>query len=196
MTIQARDMQVHEILTEVSKQRTDDLKVELLRVKYSDHVPLQRILKMNFCDTIIPILPDGTPPFNREKIDGPSRASLWAYAKNFAYFVRSAQSAKLKPLQVEKIFIEMLEAVDPEEADMICMAKDKKLTDKWDMSVDVVKAAFPQLNITNKAPVVPPTPEQIEKNRQATIQLLKDRAKKLQEEAKEILAQAKELEKA
>ena len=52
-----RDMQVHEILTEVSALATDKLKVELLRAKYSDHVPLHRILKLNFCDTIIPILP-------------------------------------------------------------------------------------------------------------------------------------------
>lgn len=191
-----RDMQVNEILDEVSVLKSDQQKIELLKTKYSDHVPLHRVLKMNFCDTIIPVLPEGIPPFNREKQDGPNLSSLWAYAKNFAYFVKSAQSVNMKPLQIEKIFIEMLEAIDVEEADMICLAKDKKLTDKWNISVDVVKAAFPQLNITNKVPVPPPTPEQIEKNRQATIQLLKDRAKKLQEEAKELLAQARELEKA
>jgi len=196
MAILPRDMQVHEILTEVSQLKSEQAKVNLLREKYPDHVPLQRVLKMNFCDTIVSALPEGTPPFNREKVDGPNVASLWAYAKNFAYFVRSAQSAKLKPLQIEKIFIEMLEAVDPEEADMICLAKDKNLESKWNVSVDVAKAAFPNLNIVTTTPPRVKTAEELEQEKQDQIASLKARAKDLQDRAKELLAEAKELEKA
>lgn len=189
-----RDMQVNEVLDEVSALKSDELKVELLKMKYSDHVPLQRVLKMNFCDSIISVLPEGVPPFNREKQDGPNLSSLWAYAKNFAYFVKSAQSANMKPLQIEKIFIEMLEAIDVEEADMICLAKDKKLQEKWNISVDVVKRAFPSLNIRSNAPSRPKTQEELAEEKKEKIAMLKARAKELSDKSKALLAEAKALE--
>jgi len=151
---------------------------------------------MNFCDTIIPVLPEGTPPFNREKVDGPNVASLWAYTKNFSYFVKSQVSANLKPLQIEKIFIEMLEAIDVEEADMVCLAKDKKLDTKWNISIEVVKAAFPQINIQTKVPPRIKTAEELAEEKKAEIETLKAQAKELQDRAKELIAKAKEMEKA
>ena len=186
-------MQVHEILKEISGIKQDSLKVEILRDKYSTHIPLLRVLKMNFCDTIVSKVPEGAPPFNREKMDGPSKSSLWGYVKHFPMFVRSAASANMKPLQIERIFIEMLEAIDVEEADVMCLAKDKKLTTSYDVSLNVVREAFPQLNIVSAEPPKVMTPEEKAASLIAQSEDLKAKAKALNEEAKEKASYAKEL---
>jgi len=195
MAVKPRDMQVNEILTEISNLKSDELKVQTLTQKYYDHTPLHRILKMNYCDSIISMLPDGTPPFTRnEDHDGPNHASLWEYIRMFPIIVRSTQSLNMRPLQIERNFIEMLEAVDPEEAETICLAKDKNLETKYQVSVDVVKKSFPQLNIVT-SDTVPSTKtnEQLAEEYLEMADLRKREAKKLNEEAKELIKKAKEL---
>lgn len=190
-------MQVFEILSEISKLPTDELKVSTLQKKYYDHTPLHRILKMNYCDTIHPMVPEGTPPFNRnDNADGPNHSSLWEYIRLFPVIVRSAQSIKMRPLQIERTFIEMLEAVDANEAEVICLAKDKKLHTKFEISSDVVKSAFPVLNIVTNKPAEPVVEKTNEEKAADFVELAKAKkaeAKKLYEEAKQYLIKAEEL---
>ena len=190
-------MQVFEILSEISKLPTDELKVNTLQKKYYDHTPLHRILKMNYCDTIQPMVPDGTPPFNRnDNADGPNHSSLWEYIRLFPVIVRSAQSVKMRPLQIERTFIEMLEAVDANEAEIICLAKDKKLQTKYEISSEVVKNAFPVLNIVTNKPVEPVVEKTNEEKAAEFVELAKTKkaeAKKLYEEAKQCIKKAEEL---
>ena len=195
MAIKARDMQVHEILKEISDLKSDELKVKTLQQKYYDHTPLHRILKMNYCETIQPMLPDGIPPFNRnEGADGPNHASLWEYIRIFPVIVRSTQSMNMRPLQIERTFIEMLEAVDPAEADIVCLAKDKKITEVYDISVDVINEALPQLQIQHEETVKEEkSNEKLAEEYLEMADLRKREAKKLNEEAKEFIKKAKEL---
>lgn len=192
--IKPRDMQVFEILSEISNLTTDELKTNTLQKKYYDHTPLHRILKMNYCDTIQPMVPDGTPPFNRnENADGPNHASLWEYIRLFPVIVRSAQSVKMKPLQIERTFIEMLEAVDAKEAEIVCLAKDKKLQTKYEISSDVVKKAFPVLNILSIEPQVEKTNEEKAAEYIELAKVKKAEAKKLFDEAKQYILKAEKL---
>lgn len=187
-------MQVFEILSEISNLTSDELKTNTLQKKYYDHTPLHRILKMNYCDTIQPMVPDGTPPFNRnENADGPNHASLWEYIRLFPVIVRSAQSVKMKPLQIERTFIEMLEAVDAKEAEIVCLAKDKKLQTKYEISSDVVKKAFPVLNILSIEPQVEKTNEEKAAEYIELAKVKKAEAKKLFDEAKQYILKAEKL---
>lgn len=189
-------MQVFEILSEISNIKSDELKVKTLQQKYYDHTPLHRILKMNFCDTIVPMVPEGNPPYNaNQEPDGPNHASLWEYIRIFPVIVRSGQSLKMKPLQIERAFIEMLEAVDPKEAETICLAKDKILTKVYDISLSVVEEAFPVLNIQsdNKEPVKEKTNEEKAAEFIELAKVKKAEAKKLYDEAKEFILKAEEL---
>ena len=187
-------MQVFEILSEISNLTTDELKTNTLQKKYYDHTPLHRILKMNYCDTIQPMVPDGTPPFNRnENADGPNHASLWEYIRLFPVIVRSAQSVKMKPLQIERTFIEMLEAVDAKEAEIVCLAKDKKLQTKYEISSDVVKKAFPVLNILSIEPQVEKTNEEKAAEYIELAKVKKAEAKRLFDEAKQYILKAEKL---
>ena len=195
--IRPRDMQVFEILSEINKQKSNDLKLKTLKEKYYDHTPLHRILKMNYCDTIISMLPEGTPPFaSNENPDSPAKSSLWEYLQVFPTIVRSTQSLNMKPLQIERSFIEMLQAVDPAEANVICLAKDKKLDEEYSISADLVIQAFPALNITNSAPKPeepPKTKEELAAEYLEKAKIKKTEARKLMNEAKTFTKKAEDL---
>ena len=190
MNIKPRDMDIFEIFDKLDTITDRGNKIEYLRDKFFDHIPLHRIVKMNYCNTIESMLPAGEPPFNKGETDGPTPSSLWNYIRQFPVIVKSAQSMKMKASQIERIFIEMLESIEPKEAEMVCLAKDRQLESRWALDIDMFKEAFPQLNITDAdmpAPIVLSVEEQIS--------LKLDRVKTLKASAKEMTAQAKQLEK-
>ena len=43
------------------------------------------------------------------------------------------------------MFINLLEGLHPLEAEIVCLIKDKKLTDKYNVSKEIVSQAFPQI---------------------------------------------------
>lgn len=195
MTIKAKDMQVFEILDKLEKIVDKDNKVEYLVENFSDHKPLQYILKWNFCDSVESVIPDGTPPFNNEEQDGPSRSSLWSYLSVFPVFVRSVQSQKMQSLKREQIFIEMLESLDNSEAEMVCLAKDKKLTEKWSIEMEVAQQAFPGMNIssTREFKVKELTEEEKATAMLEQAEQLKEKAKQLNSEARRLTSEAKKI---
>jgi hypothetical protein len=194
--IKARDMQVFEILREISELEDTSQKIKTIREKYYDHTPLHRVLKMNYCDSIVPMVPEGMPPINsNNNPDGPNHSSLWEYIRVFPVIVKSAQSVKMKPLQIERMFIEMLEAIDPNEAEILCLAKDKNLEDQFDISINIVKEALPSLNIQREGQRVVKikTPEEQAEQMLDEAKAKKVRAKVLNNEAAELIKKAKAL---
>jgi Glu-tRNA(Gln) amidotransferase subunit E-like FAD-binding protein len=190
-----RDMDVYEILTDLEKIKEHKNKVEWLSSNFKDHQPLMYILKMNYCSSIVSVLPEGIPPFNSGETDGPTPAGLWQYLRVFPTFVRSVQSSKMKMLQIEQIFIEMLEAIEPKEAELVCLAKDRKLEEKYLIDVDLVTEAFPGL-IQQKAEtpkIKPLSPEDRASELLETAKDLEKKAKELNTEAREYRNEAKEL---
>jgi hypothetical protein len=193
MNIKSADMQVFEILEnyEATQGRTN--KLNLLK-SYKDHQPLKYVLKFNFCDTIKSLIPEGRPPFNEEHDDGPSRASLWQYMNVFPTFVVSPRSENIKPLQREKIFIEMLEAIAVEEANMIILAKDKTLVSLYpSLDISIVVEAFPDMMITTNKPIVEPTKEEKAIDIMEVIKEKKSIVTTLQSEIKVLTKEAKSL---
>ena len=192
--IKPRDMDVFEIFDELVTIKDRKNQIEWLRDNFSDHTPLMRVLKMNFCSTIVTMLPEGEPPFTKESSDGPTRSSLWNYLRHFPVFVRSAQSMKMRPTQIEKIFIECLESIEPKEAEMLCLAKDRQLQTRWDLDLDLFKTAFPGLAINDAVIEIKEVP--VEDKAENLIQTAKEfraKAKELQATAREYEKEAKEL---
>lgn len=194
--IKARDMQVFEILKEISELEDTSQKIKIIREKYYDHTPLHRVLKMNYCDSIVSMVPEGIPPINsNNNPDGPNHSSLWEYIRVFPVIVKSSQSIKMKPLQIERMFIEMLEAIDPNEAEILCLAKDKNLEDQFDININIVKEALPSLNVQREGQRVVKikTPEEQAEQMLDEAKAKKARAKVLNNEAAELIKKAKAL---
>ena len=134
---------LHEILELASKQRAKAKKVEILQQYEND--ALKTIFIWNFDETVISVLPVGEVPFNKNEVPvGTDHTSLRREYKHLYNFVKGGNDG-LSGLRRETMFIQMLEGLHPEEAEILCLCKDKRLADKYKISYDVVKQAFPDI---------------------------------------------------
>ena len=134
---------IHEILAHVSKQRSAAKKIDALKEYRND--ALTAILIWNFDDTVVSALPDGEVPFNKNEVPvGTDHTSLRKEWKNLYHFVKGGNDG-LSKTRRESMFIQMLEGLHPEEADLVCLVKDKGLSTKYKISKQVVEQAFPDI---------------------------------------------------
>ena len=134
---------VHEILGQVSKQRSVAKKVEVLKEYRND--ALTAILIWNFDDTVESLLPEGEVPFNKNEVPvGTDHTSLRKEWKNLYHFVKGGND-RLSKTRRETMFIQMLEGLHPEEAEIICLVKDKNLGTKFKLTKEQVSKAFPDI---------------------------------------------------
>lgn len=133
---------VHEVLTEVDKITTKKSKIEILRK--ADCPALKDILRINFDDTIVSLLPEGAPPYRRDDApDGLNYSTLNRKMNYFVYFFKGTHT-EMNQVKREKLFIEILEAVNEEDARVFIAAKDKNLKVKG-LTKKLVNDAFPNL---------------------------------------------------
>ena len=116
---------IHEILALASKQRSKAKKVEILKEYETD--ALKTIFIWNFDETVISVLPEGTVPFNKNEVPvGTDHTSLRREHKNLYNFVRGGNDS-LSSLRRETMFIQMLEGLHPEEAEILCLCRTNDL---------------------------------------------------------------------
>lgn len=72
------------------------------------------------------------------------RTSLRSEYSKLYNFVKGGNDS-LSSIRRETMFIQMLEGLHPLEAEIICLVKDKKLSDKYKISFDNVKQAYPDI---------------------------------------------------
>ena len=134
---------IHEILDLVSSKRTIDQKVSALQEYRTD--ALTAVLIWNFDDSVISLLPEGEVPYQRNEVPvGTDHTSLRHEWKNLYHFIKGGNDS-LSKTRRETMFIQMLEGLHPEEADLICIIKDKGLSNKYKISKQAVEKAFPDI---------------------------------------------------
>ena len=138
-----KDALVSEILDAASKARSKAKKVEILQE--FDSPALRAVLIWNFDDSARSMLPEGDVPYSpNEAPKGTDHNRLTSEYKNLYHFVKGGNDT-LAPLRRESMFIQLLERLHAEEAEVICLVKDKNLTDKYKLTKDVVADAFPDI---------------------------------------------------
>ena len=138
-----KDALVSEILDAASKARSKAKKVEILQE--FDSPALRAVLIWNFDESARSMLPDGDVPYSpNEAPKGTDHNRLTSEYKNLYHFVKGGNDS-LAPLRRESMFIQLLERLHAEEAEVICLVKDKNLTNKYKLSRDVVAEAFPDI---------------------------------------------------
>ena len=134
---------IHEILDLVGEQRTKAKRVEILK-EYRDD-SLTAILIWNFDDRVQSAVPEGQVPYKENEVPvGTDHTSLRREWKNLYHFIKDGNDT-LSSLRRETMFIQMLEGLHPEEAKIICLVKDKNLTEKYKLTKEIVAAAFPDI---------------------------------------------------
>lgn len=87
-------------------------------------------------------LPEGVPPFKEmETPENMGHNRLPKELRKFEYFLPATQINQIKR---EKIFIELLEAVSPEEAKLVIQVKEKKLAYKG-INRKLIEEALPEV---------------------------------------------------
>ena len=126
-----------------SKQRSKAKKVEVLR-HYRDDA-LTALLIWNFDPSVTSALPDGPVPYKPNDVpEGTDHTSLRREWKNLYHFITGGNDG-LNGLRRESMFVQMLEGLHPREADLVCLVKDKRLTDVYKVTLEMVKEAYPDI---------------------------------------------------
>ena len=134
---------VSEVLDAVHKAKTKDKKIEVL--KQYDSKALRYCLIWNYDESLKSAIPEGDVPY--EPNPSPtieSQSKLASEYKTLYNFIEGG-NYELTNTRREVLFIQLLEALNPGEAEVLCLAKDKKLGRKYRCSFPVVKEAFPDI---------------------------------------------------
>ena len=140
---------VFEVLELANKQKTIAKRVEVLQ-EYR-YPGLVSILIWNFDEAAVSLLPEGVVPYERNEVPvGTDHTSLRKEYTNLYHFVKGGNDS-LSAIRRETMFIQMLEGLHPEEAKIICLVKDKSLTEKYKITKDMVVEAFPDIRWSDRA---------------------------------------------
>ena len=133
---------ISEVLQKVHSAKTKAQKVKILQDNNTN--ALRSILIANFDESVQSLLPEGSVPF--EKNDAPVGTEHTVleqeYRKLYLFF---KGGSTIKQSQRENLFIQMLEGLSVEEAELLILVKDKALNKKYRVTRACVENAFPSI---------------------------------------------------
>tara|TARA_B100000902_G_scaffold89581_1_gene93335 strand:- start:66 stop:503 length:438 start_codon:yes stop_codon:yes gene_type:complete len=135
---------ISEVLQKVSNAKTKVEKVKLLQQYNSD--TLRMLLIWNFDESISSAVPEGEVPYTvNDAPAGTEHTSLEHESRLFFHFIKGGNE-NLTKAKRENMFIQLLEGLHKDEANVLCMVKDKKLGKRYKVTKAAVAEAFPQIN--------------------------------------------------
>jgi len=135
---------IPQILDEVERASSKETKIKMLRAY--DHPILRAILKINYDPSVSVYLPEGEPPYKKDKEIpiGYSETNLFAEFRRF--YIWTDPNVNITKIRKEQLFIQFLEGIHWTEAEVICLAKDRKLQTKFkSVKEDLIREAYPDL---------------------------------------------------
>ena len=161
----------YEVLDAASKQRTKAKKIEVLKTYAHDSI--MAVLIWNFDESIVSLLPEGDVPYGNTREDNSmtgtlsdkindavgkmnemgsnslgsqdqGKASIRKEYTKFYNFIKGGNDT-LSSLRRETMFINILEGLHPLEAEILVLVKDKRLSEKYKITKEIVSAAYPQI---------------------------------------------------
>lgn len=143
-----KDALLTEILQKVSSAKTKKEKVDLLQ-EYNNN-GLRSILIINFDESLKFLLPEGDVPFNaNEAPAGTDHTRLDHEYKGLYRYFKGGDST-IKSMKREQLFVQLLEGLHKDEAELLILACNKELQSKYRVTKAVVEQAFPQIEWGNR----------------------------------------------
>tara|TARA_B100000965_G_C19567010_1_gene747294 strand:- start:417 stop:872 length:456 start_codon:yes stop_codon:yes gene_type:complete len=143
-----KDALLTEILQKVSSAKTKKEKVELLQ-EYNNN-GLRAILIINFDETLQFLLPEGDVPFKPNDAPvGTEHTRLDSEYRGLYRYFKGGDST-LKGMRREQLFVQLLEGLAEEEANLLVSACNKDIQSKYRITKQVVSEAFPQIEWGNR----------------------------------------------
>jgi len=143
LTNSSKRLLISEVLQKVHNAKTKAEKISLLQKHNS--TALRQLLIWNYDESIESMIPEGDVPYTpNDAPAGTEHSRLEQEYRGFYRFVKGGDN-RLPSLKRESMFIQLLEGLHESEAEVLCLVKDKKLTDKYRITFKVVQEAFPQI---------------------------------------------------
>ena len=138
---------ISEVLQKVHSATTKAQKVKILQDNNTN--ALRSVLIANFDESVQSLLPEGDVPY--QKNDAPLGTEHTVleqeYRKLYLFF---KGGSTIKQSQRENLFIQMLEGLSVEEAELLILVKVKALNKKYRVTRSCVETAFPMIEWGNR----------------------------------------------
>ena len=132
-----------EVLQKAHNAKTKAEKINILRNNKSD--ALVSVFIINFDDSVVPVVPLGedVPYRKNEAPAGTEHSKLEHEARILFHFFKGG--SKLSPIKRETMFIQLLEGLHQDEAEVVIKAVNKNLHKRYKITQACVKEAFPEI---------------------------------------------------
>ena len=141
-------LMMNEVLQKVSNAKTKKEKVMLLRQLNTQ--ALRSLLIINFDESIISLMPEGDVPYTpNEAPVGTEHTVLEKEQRILYHFFKGGSN--ISRTKRESMFIGLLEGLHKGEAEVLCLAKDKKIGKRYKITKATVEAAFPAIVWGNRS---------------------------------------------
>lgn len=137
---------ISSLLKTASEFKTIEQRASFL--KQNESFALKTILQYNFDTRLVSLLPLGAPPFKRTEGQEAKayHGAFFTEARKLGTFVQKNPPDNLSRARREMLFIQLLESLPGEDADVLIAAKDRKLTTLYKgITEKVVRQAFPEI---------------------------------------------------
>lgn len=134
---------ISEILRKVNNAKTKEEKKKILLENNSQ--TLRSLFIWNYDESVVSMIPEGDVPYTPNPApEGTDNVMLVNAGKKLHYFVKGGGA--ITQLKREQMFLGMLESLHPDEAEILCLVKDKKLQSKYTrISKTLIQETFPNI---------------------------------------------------
>ena len=152
---------ISEVLQRVSNAKTKSEKVKILQEYKSP--ALTKLLLCNYARNITFVFPDGRTPYTpQERPKGVDHQYLFNehrhiekfikkdFGRFFVYGCSGAQKPRIQQLKKESLWLQLLENLHRDEAEVLDLVKDKQLNKKYKITKQNVIDAFPELKLQDE----------------------------------------------
>jgi hypothetical protein len=134
---------ISEVLQKVSNAKTKAEKIKLLN---EHNTPaLRSLLIINFDESVVSMLPEGDVPFTPNDAPKGTEHTVLEQEYRKLYLFFKGGNSSINQTTRENLFIQLLEGLHEEEANLLVLVKDKSLGKKYKITRACVEEAFPQI---------------------------------------------------
>ena len=137
-------LMISEILQKAHNAKTKAEKVKILQANNTQ--ALRSLFMLNYDDSIVSVIPEGDVPYTpNDSPIGTDHSRLEQEYRGLYRFFKGGEP-RLKGLKRETMFVQLLEGLHQEEAELVVLAKDGGINKKYKrITKAVVSEAFPQI---------------------------------------------------
>lgn len=153
---------ITEVLQRVSNAKTKAQKVEILQEYKSE--ALTKVLLCNFAKSVAFVFPSGATPYTPlDRPKGVQHQTLFGEHRMIDkmitktingvtyYGCSGTPQPRIQQIKKEHLWIQLLENLHQDEAELMDLVKDKKLTSRYKITRQNVIDAFPEMQLQNES---------------------------------------------